>query len=34
MPIGEISTDYSGFGIGAILDPEFVRGRIQGVLRA
>ena len=34
VPIGEISTDYSGFGIGGILDPEFVRGRIEGVLSA
>ena len=32
VPIGEISTDYSGFGIGGILDPDFLRGRIEGAL--
>ncbi len=30
--IGGISTDPSGFGIGALLDPEGVRARIQGAL--
>lgn len=31
--IGGISTDPSGFGIGALLDPEGVRARIQGALQ-
>jgi 2-oxoglutarate ferredoxin oxidoreductase subunit alpha len=31
--IGGISTDPSGFGIGSLLDPENVRGRIAGALR-
>jgi len=30
--IGGISTDPSGFGIGSLLDPEQVRGRIAGAL--
>ena len=30
--IGGISTDPSGFGIGSLLDPETVRGRIEGAL--
>jgi 2-oxoglutarate ferredoxin oxidoreductase subunit alpha len=30
--IGGISTDPSGFGIGSLLDPETVRGRIAGAL--
>ena len=30
--IGGISTDASGFGIGSLLDPENVRGRIAGAL--
>jgi 2-oxoglutarate ferredoxin oxidoreductase subunit alpha len=34
VPIGEISTDPSGFGIGALLDPAVVRGRIEGALGA
>ena len=32
VPIGGISTDASGFGIGGILDPENVRMRIQCAL--
>ena len=32
VPIGGISTDPSGFGIGALLDPGVVRGRIEGAL--
>ena len=31
--IGGISTDPSGFGIGALLDPEGVRARIQGAVQ-
>ena len=31
--IGGISTDPSGFGIGALLDPEGVRARIHGALQ-
>ena len=31
--IGGISTDPSGFGIGSLLDPDTVRGRIGGALR-
>ena len=34
VPIGEISTDPSGFGIGPLLDPEQVRRRIEAVLGA
>jgi 2-oxoglutarate ferredoxin oxidoreductase subunit alpha len=30
--IGEISTDPAGFGIGALLDPAAIRGRIETVL--
>ena len=29
VPIGGISTDYSGFGIGSILEPDEIRGRIE-----
>ena len=29
VPIGGISSDEAGFGIGPILDPENVRGRIE-----
>ena len=34
IAIGEISTDPSGFGLGALLEPENVRGRIAGALEA
>ncbi len=34
VPIGGISSDEAGFGIGPILDPENVRGRIEGALEA
>ncbi len=34
VPIGGISSDEAGFGIGPILDPENVRGRIEGALPA
>jgi 2-oxoglutarate ferredoxin oxidoreductase subunit alpha len=34
VPIGGISTDPSGFGIGALLDPAVVRGRIEGAFGA
>ncbi len=34
VPIGGISSDEAGFGIGPILDPENVRGRIEGALQA
>jgi 2-oxoglutarate ferredoxin oxidoreductase subunit alpha len=30
--IGEISTDPAGFGIGALLDPAAIRGRVETVL--
>ncbi len=33
LGIGGISTDASGFGIGALLDPEGVRARIQGAVQ-
>jgi hypothetical protein len=29
VPIGGISTDASGFGIGALLDPDEIRTRIE-----
>jgi 2-oxoglutarate ferredoxin oxidoreductase subunit alpha len=32
LPIGGISSDEAGFGIGPILDPENVEGRIRGAL--
>ena len=32
VPIGGISTDAAGFGIGPLLDPEVVRGRVQAAL--
>jgi 2-oxoglutarate ferredoxin oxidoreductase subunit alpha len=32
VPIGGISTDHSGFGVGALLDTEVVKARIEGVL--
>ncbi len=32
VPIGGISTDPSGFGIGGMLNPESVRNRIEGAL--
>ena len=32
VPIGEISTDPSGFGIGDLLEPDNVRERIAGAL--
>jgi hypothetical protein len=32
MPIGGISTDGSGFGVGALLDIDIIRGRIEKVL--
>jgi 2-oxoglutarate ferredoxin oxidoreductase subunit alpha len=32
--IGGISSDEAGFGVGPILDPENVRGRIEAALRA
>jgi 2-oxoglutarate ferredoxin oxidoreductase subunit alpha len=32
VSIGGISTDHSGFGVGALLDVEVIRGRIQAVL--
>jgi 2-oxoglutarate ferredoxin oxidoreductase subunit alpha len=32
VPIGGISTDGSGFGVGALLDVEVIRGRIEQVL--
>jgi 2-oxoglutarate ferredoxin oxidoreductase subunit alpha len=32
VPIGGISTDHSGFGVGALLDVEIVRARIEAVL--
>jgi hypothetical protein len=31
--IGGISSDEAGFGVGPILDPENVRGRIEAALR-
>jgi 2-oxoglutarate ferredoxin oxidoreductase subunit alpha len=34
VPIGEISTDASGFGIGDLLEPDNVRGRILGALES
>ncbi len=34
VSIGGISSDEAGFGIGPILDPENVRGRIEGALQA
>jgi 2-oxoglutarate ferredoxin oxidoreductase subunit alpha len=33
-PIGEISSDEAGFGVGPIYDPEGVRARIEGALAA
>jgi hypothetical protein len=33
VSIGGISTDEAGFGIGPLLDPDTVRGRIEAVLR-
>ena len=33
VPVGGISTDHSGFGVGAMLDVEVIRGRIEAVLR-
>ena len=32
VPIGGISTDHSGFGVGELLDVDVIRGRIQSVL--
>jgi hypothetical protein len=32
VPIGGISTDGSGFGVGALLDVEVVRDRILAVV--
>jgi hypothetical protein len=32
VPIGGISTDAHGFGIGGLFDPDEVRGRIAGAL--
>jgi hypothetical protein len=32
VSIGGISTDAAGFGIGPLLDPEVVRGRIEDAL--
>lgn len=32
VPIGGISSDEAGFGIGPLLDPREVRGRIEGAL--
>jgi 2-oxoglutarate ferredoxin oxidoreductase subunit alpha len=34
VPIGGISSDEAGFGLGPIFDPENVRGRIEGALEA
>jgi 2-oxoglutarate ferredoxin oxidoreductase subunit alpha len=33
IPIGGISTDHSGFGVGAILDAEVIRARMEAALR-
>jgi 2-oxoglutarate ferredoxin oxidoreductase subunit alpha len=33
VPIGGISTDGSGFGVGALLDIDIIRGRIEQVVR-
>ncbi|MHB8669470.1 MAG: hypothetical protein ACYDAD_02740 [Acidimicrobiales bacterium] len=32
VPIGGISTDHSGFGVGALLDAEVIRRRIEAVI--
>ena len=32
VPVGGISTDHSGFGVGALLDAEVIRGRIEAAL--
>ena len=32
VPIGGISTDAAGFGIGPLLDTEIVRGRIEAAI--
>jgi hypothetical protein len=34
VSIGEISTDPSSFGLGDLLDPDNVRGRIAGALES
>ena len=34
VPIGGISSDAAGFGIGPLLDAEVIRGRVEGALTA
>jgi len=32
VPVGGISTDHSGFGVGALLDADVIRGRIEAAM--